>query len=75
VEGDTVKAALSRQRHWWPSMLPAPPPAMPKVRSNVGIPPEILVRELRLYRNFLDGDWRNPSDGPIRYPKGNRNGA
>jgi hypothetical protein len=43
-----------------------PPPPMPKVRSNAGVPPEVLARELKRLNNFLDGDW-DPSDGPIRY--------
>jgi hypothetical protein len=57
-----------------PSSPPAPPPAMPKVRSNAGIPPEILALERRRLQRFLDGDWGDPSDGPIPYPRRNRTG-
>ena len=57
---------------------PMPPPQqrpqMPKVRSNAGIPPEVLARELKRLNSFLEGDWSDPQDHPLRYPRDNRNG-
>jgi len=41
---------------------------------NVNIPPSIYSAEQRRTRNFNDDTWGDPGDGPIRYPKGNRNG-
>jgi hypothetical protein len=51
-----------------PPMPPAPtaPPAPPKVRSNVGVPPEVLLRELKRPNHFLDGDWGDPKDHFLR---------
>ena len=62
----------------WRPPMPSAPPEPPRVEplsySNAGVPRVVLERELRRYRNFLDGDWGDPSDGPIPYPRRNRNG-
>ena len=55
-----------------PPMPPTPPepPREPLSYSNASVPRIVLERELKRYRNFLDGDWGDPSDGPIRYGRG-----
>ena len=62
----------------WRRPMPPRPPEPPRVEplsySNAGVPRVVLERELRRYRNFLDGDWGDPSDGPIPYPRRNRTG-
>ena len=62
---------------WRPPMPPTPPES-PRVEplsySNAGVPRVVLERELKRYRNFLDGDWGDSSDGPIPYPRRNRTG-
>jgi len=66
-----------------PPVPPSPPPSSsrslppPKGQPdprNYNIPPAIHSAEQRRTRNFNDDTWGNPSDWPIRYPKGNRNG-
>jgi hypothetical protein len=63
--------------------MPSPPP--PAARSlppppgsvdprSVNIPARIHGAEQRRVRNFADDTWGDPSDWPIRYPRGNRNG-
>jgi len=58
----------------WRPPMPPTPPEPPRVEplsySNAGVPRVVLERELRRYRNFLDSDWGDPSDGPIRYGRG-----
>jgi hypothetical protein len=60
-----------------PMPPPSPPPAPrdePLTYSNAGIPRREHERELTRLNNFLDGDWGDPKDHPLRYPPGNRNG-
>jgi len=34
--------------------------------NNAGVPPKAYVRELKRLNNFLEGDFGNPGDGPLR---------
>jgi hypothetical protein len=66
---DHVGAVDVTPQPYRPPTPPAPaPPQMPKVRSNAGVPPEVLARELKRLNSFLDGDWGDPKDHPLRYP-------
>jgi hypothetical protein len=56
---------------------PSPPPAPrdePLTYSNAGIPRREHERELKRLERFHSGDWGDPKDHPLRYPRGNRNG-
>jgi hypothetical protein len=67
VDAVDVTPVMSPWRPPMPAAPPPEPPAMPKVRSNAGIPPEVLASELRRLKQFHDGDWGGPDDGPILY--------
>ena len=68
---------------------PPPSPPLPRARTlppapgagalsadpaRMNISARIHDAEQRRTRNFNDDTWGNPSDWPIRYPRGNRNG-
>ena len=61
-----------------PSMPPPSPPPAPRdeplTYSNAGIPRREHERELRRLERFHSGDWGDPKDFPLRYPRGNRQG-
>jgi len=40
------------------------------MRSNAGVPIETYLRELGRLKNFEDGDWGDPKDHPLGYPRG-----
>jgi len=56
--------------------LPPPPGAgaLSADPARMNIPARIHDAEQRRTRNFNDDTWGNPSDWPIRYPRGNRSG-
>jgi hypothetical protein len=41
----------------------------PRSYSNAGVPRMVMERELKRLQNFLDGDWGDPKDQPLRYPR------
>jgi hypothetical protein len=63
--------------------MPSPPPSsarsLPPPRGqpdprNYNIPGDVAAAERRRTQRFMDDDWGSPSDHPLRYPRGNRNG-
>jgi hypothetical protein len=61
-----------------PAIPPLSPPPAPRdeplTYSNAGIPRGEHERELKRLERFNSGDWGDPMDHPLRYPRGNRNG-